>query len=59
MTEGVSLKIDRVDYQVITVHNLERTCEFYSGVFRMDVITFGKGCQALQFGQQKLLLPGA
>lgn len=50
------MKIDRVDHLVLTVHDLERTCEFYSRVFGMEVVTFGEGRKALHFGYQKLNL---
>jgi catechol 2,3-dioxygenase-like lactoylglutathione lyase family enzyme len=50
------MKIERLDHLVLTVHNLDRTCEFYSKVFGMEVVTFGEGRKALHFGQQKLNL---
>ena len=50
------MKIDRVDHLVLTVYDLERTCEFYSRVFGMEVVTFGDGRKALHFGHQKLNL---
>lgn len=50
------MKIDRVDHLVLTVHDTERTCEFYSRIFGMEVVVFGEGRKALQFGQQKLNL---
>jgi catechol 2,3-dioxygenase-like lactoylglutathione lyase family enzyme len=53
------MKIDRVDHFVLTVHDLDSTCEFYSRVFGMQVVTFGKDRKALQFGQQKLNLHAA
>ncbi len=53
------MKIERVDHIVLTVHDLERTCEFYSRVFGMEVVIFGEGRKALQFGQQKLNLHAA
>ena len=50
------MKIDRVDHLVLTVYDLERTCEFYSRVLGMEVVTFGDGRKALHFGHQKLNL---
>jgi catechol 2,3-dioxygenase-like lactoylglutathione lyase family enzyme len=50
------MKIDRLDHLVLTVHDVDRTCEFYSRVFGMEIITFGEGRKALRFGQQKLNL---
>lgn len=50
------MQIDRIDHLVLTVRNLERTCDFYTCVLGMDVITFGEGRKALAFGEQKLNL---
>ncbi len=50
------MKIDRLDHLVLTVRNLDRTCEFYPQVLGMEFITFGEGRKALHFGQQKLNL---
>ncbi len=50
------MKIERIDHLVLTVHDIERTCEFYSRVFGMEVVNFAEGRKALQFGQQKFNL---
>ena len=50
------MQIDRIDHVVLTVFDLERTCEFYSRVLGMKVVTFGEGRTALTFGRQKLNL---
>ncbi len=50
------MKIDRIDHLVITVNKIQATCDFYSRVLGMQVVTFGNGRQALQFGQQKINL---
>jgi catechol 2,3-dioxygenase-like lactoylglutathione lyase family enzyme len=50
------MKIDRLDHLVLTVKSIERTCEFYSNVLGMDVVTFGEGRKALAFGTQKINL---
>jgi catechol 2,3-dioxygenase-like lactoylglutathione lyase family enzyme len=50
------LKIDRIDHLVLTVGNIEVTCDFYSRVLGMEVITFGPGRKALRFGSQKINL---
>ncbi len=50
------MKIDRLDHLVLTVRDVERTCEFYSRVLGMDVVTFGTGRKALAFGAQKFNL---
>src|SRR5258706_2291018 len=48
--------IDRIDHVVLTVFDLQRTCDFYSRVLGMKVVTFGEGRTALAFGRQKLNL---
>jgi catechol 2,3-dioxygenase-like lactoylglutathione lyase family enzyme len=50
------VKIDRLDHLVLTVRDVEATCEFYSRVLGMDAITFGNGRRALSFGNQKINL---
>ncbi len=50
------MKIDRIDHLVLTVHDIEKTCEFYSQVLGMEVVTFGNGRKALLFGEQKINL---
>jgi len=50
------MNIDRLDHLVLTVQNVAATCDFYSKVMGMEVITFGEGRRALQFGQQKINL---
>jgi catechol 2,3-dioxygenase-like lactoylglutathione lyase family enzyme len=48
--------IDRIDHVVMTVHDLDATCEFYARVLNMRVVTFGEGRKALAFGRQKINL---
>lgn len=50
------MKIDRLDHLVLTVKNVTRTCEFYSKVLGMEIVTFGEGRKALAFGAQKINL---
>lgn len=50
------MDIVRIDHLVLTVRNIEATCNFYSTVLGMTVTTFGNGRKALQFGEQKLNL---
>ncbi len=50
------MHIDRIDHFVLTVRNIEATCEFYVRVLAMQVVTFAGGRKALQFGQQKINL---
>ena len=50
------MKIDRLDHLVLTVRDIEATCEFYTRVLGMMVETFGQDRKALRFGQQKINL---
>ncbi len=50
------MKIDRIDHLVLTVRNIDATCDFYTRVLGMSVVTFGGGRKALQFGPQKFNL---
>ena len=43
-------------YLVLTVRNLQATCDFYAQVLGMEVITFGESRLALKFGNQKINL---
>jgi catechol 2,3-dioxygenase-like lactoylglutathione lyase family enzyme len=50
------IQIDRLDHLVLTVRDIEKTCEFYTAVLGMELIIFGEGRKALRFGQQKINL---
>ena len=50
------MKIDSIDHVVFTVKDIEATCEFYSKVLGMEIVTFGQGRKALAFGSQKINL---
>lgn len=50
------MKVDRIDHIVLTVHDIEVTCEFYSRVFGMQVLIFENGRKALLFREQKINL---
>ena len=50
------MRIDSLDHLVLTVQDIETTCEFYSRVLGMQVVTFAGGRKALQFGNQKINL---
>ena len=50
------MKIDRIDHLVLTVRSIEATCEFYSRVLGMRVVTFGAERKGLAFGVQKINL---
>ena len=48
------MQIDSLDHFVLTVQDIETTCEFYSHVLGMQVVTFAEGRKALRFGNQKV-----
>ena len=50
------MEIVRLDHLVLTVANIEKSCQFYSSVLGMKEITFGENRKALQFGNQKINL---
>jgi len=50
------MKIDSIDHVVFTVKDMSATCEFYSKVLGMEIVTFGEGRKALAFGSQKINL---
>jgi catechol 2,3-dioxygenase-like lactoylglutathione lyase family enzyme len=52
----MALAIDRIDHLVLTVHDVDRTVDFYARVLGMEPITFAEGRRGLAFGRQKLNL---
>ena len=50
------MQIDHLDHLVLTVQDIQTTCEFYSRVLGMQVVTFAEGRKAFQFGNQKINL---
>ncbi len=48
--------IQRIDHFVMTVRDIDATCDFYTKVLGMDVAAFGTGRKALVFGTQKINL---
>ncbi len=50
------MQIDSLDHLVLTVGDVQRTCDFYALVMGMGVVTFRGDRRALQFGQQKINL---
>jgi catechol 2,3-dioxygenase-like lactoylglutathione lyase family enzyme len=49
------MRIDRIDHVVLTVRDIERSCDFYRRALGMEVVEFG-GRKALAFGRQKINL---
>jgi catechol 2,3-dioxygenase-like lactoylglutathione lyase family enzyme len=50
------MQIDRIDHLVLTVRDIPVSCDFYSRVLGMTVVTFGDGRKALAFGEHKINL---
>jgi catechol 2,3-dioxygenase-like lactoylglutathione lyase family enzyme len=50
------MKIDSLDHVVLTVRDIDATCEFYAKVLGMEIVTFGENRKALSFGSQKINL---
>lgn len=50
------ITIDRLDHLVLTVRDIDATCDFYSRVLGMTPVTFAQGRRALEFGRQKINL---
>ncbi|NQU57508.1 MAG: VOC family protein [Rhodospirillales bacterium] len=53
------MKVTRLDHLVLTVADLDVTCDFYGRVLGMDVVNFTSGGierRALKFGEQKINL---
>jgi catechol 2,3-dioxygenase-like lactoylglutathione lyase family enzyme len=50
------MKVDRIDHFVLTVRDVEATCDFYSRVLGMEVEEFEGGRRTLRFGWQKINL---
>lgn len=49
------MRVERLSHLVLTVRDVEATCEFYERVLGMRATTFG-GRRALTFGSQKINL---
>jgi catechol 2,3-dioxygenase-like lactoylglutathione lyase family enzyme len=50
------MKIESIDHVVLTVKDIDATCDFYSRVLGMEIVKFGQGRKALGFGSQKINL---
>ena len=50
------MKIDSLDHLVLTVKDIDATCDFYRKAMGMETVTFGAGRKALAFGRQKINL---
>ena len=54
--EALLLKINRLDHLVLTVKDLDQTCDFYTDVLGMEMKIFSGNRRALSFGVQKINL---
>jgi catechol 2,3-dioxygenase-like lactoylglutathione lyase family enzyme len=50
------IRLERLDHLVLTVTNIDRTCEFYEHVLGMKRVVFGDNRRPLAFGSQKIKL---
>lgn len=50
------MQVNHLDHLVLTVRDIQTTCDFYTQVMGMTIITFGSDRKALKFGQQKINL---
>ena len=50
------MKISSLDHLVLTVSDIDVTCNFYQTVLGMEVITFAEDRKALKFANQKFYL---
>lgn len=51
------MEILRLDHLVLTVADVDATCQFYHNILGMEIVTFGpQNRKALRFGQQKINL---
>jgi len=50
------MRIESLDHLVLTVRDIDLTCDFYSRVLGMRVDTFAGDRKALAFGRQKINL---
>ena len=50
------MQISHLDHLVLTVKDIQATCEFYTKILGMKEVTFKQTRKALVFGQQKINL---
>jgi len=54
--DGPGMIIAHLDHLVLTVRDMDATCDFYTRVLGMQVVTFAGNRKALAFGRQKINL---
>lgn len=50
------MRVDRLDHLVLTVTNIQQTCDFYTRALGMSVMSLAGGYKGLIFGTQKIVL---
>lgn len=50
------MKISSLDHLVLTIIDIDVTCNFYQNILGMEIVTFGDNRKALKFGNQKFNL---
>lgn len=50
------MQITHLDHLVLTVSDVQQTCDFYTRILGFEVHSFGVGRTALHFGNQKINL---
>ena len=50
------MRIEKLDHLVLTVKNIEKTCNFYTQILDMKVVIFAGNRKALSFGDYKINL---
>lgn len=50
------MKIKNLDHLVLTVKDINGSCDFYQSVLGMEKVVFSEGRVALKYGQQKINL---
>lgn len=52
----MGFRVDEIDHLVLTVSDIDATCQFYTKGLGMKLITFGEDRTALVFGRRKINL---
>ena len=52
----MAIRIEAIDHVVLTVADIQATCDFYARVLGFEKVGFGSGRTALAFGNQKFNL---
>ncbi len=50
------MRLLQLDHLVLTVNDIQTSCDFYTTILGMEVVTFGDNRKALRFGEQKINL---